>query len=54
MALSGDPHARALLRFLLEAACEPYLEMLSSWLGTGRVDDPHREFMVEEYVCQKY
>jgi hypothetical protein len=32
----------------LEAASEPYLEMLKSWVYKGVVKDPYNEFLIED------
>lgn len=33
---------------LLEAASQPYFQMLELWLCQGLLNDPYAEFMVEE------
>ena len=47
-AVSGDAAARALVKKLLKAGCQPYFQMLEKWLCEGDLDDPFQEFM----VCQ--
>jgi gamma-tubulin complex component 2 len=42
----GDAQARSLYEHLLSAAAVPYLEMLSSWMYQGVVNDPYEEFQV--------
>lgn len=44
----GDAAAHRLALRLLRAAAEPYFAMLERWLREGAVDDPYREFMVQE------
>ena len=43
----GDTVAKKVLGILLEKASEPYMEILSDWLQTGRLNDPSGEFMVQ-------
>ncbi|GJP83562.1 hypothetical protein CLOP_g13696 [Closterium sp. NIES-67] len=39
--------AEDLIRFVLHATCAPYLQLLSSWMHEGRLDDDiHSEFLV--------
>eukprot|EP00590_Aulacoseira_subarctica_P005031 CAMPEP_0172433114 /NCGR_PEP_ID=MMETSP1064-20121228/66554_1 /TAXON_ID=202472 /ORGANISM="Aulacoseira subarctica , Strain CCAP 1002/5" /LENGTH=468 /DNA_ID=CAMNT_0013180847 /DNA_START=401 /DNA_END=1804 /DNA_ORIENTATION=+ len=45
--LDGDERAREIARCVIEEACKPYMDMLGSWISTGRVYDPYSEFMVE-------
>lgn len=45
---AGDRAARALVKKLLQAGCQPYFGMLEQWLCEGALDDPFQEFM----VCQ--
>lgn len=47
-AASGDAAARALVKKLLKAGCQPYFQMLEKWLCEGDLDDPFQEFM----ICQ--
>ena len=42
----GEVHA--LFSLLAAAAALPYLAMVEKWIYRGVVDDPHKEFMVEE------
>lgn len=46
--LAGDANGRALMLLLLQAASAPYFRMLQLWLTQGTLDDPYREFMVQE------
>jgi gamma-tubulin complex component 2 len=43
----GDTVAKKVLGILLEKASEPYMEIMSDWLQTGRLNDPSGEFMVQ-------
>ena len=45
-AATGDAAARALVKKLLRAGCQPYFRMLEKWLAEGLLDDPFQEFMV--------
>ena len=42
----GDVVAKKVLGILLDKASVPYMEMMSSWLETGRLRDPYEEFMI--------
>jgi sarcosine oxidase delta subunit len=44
----GDSKARAVLLHILDQASAPFLEMLSSWLFRGDLNDPYQEFMIKE------
>ena len=46
--LMGDDRAHELGLYLTQAACKPFLEMLSLWLFDGKVADPYLEFMITE------
>ncbi|KAG5439124.1 hypothetical protein PCANB_001423 [Pneumocystis canis] len=48
LSLSGDPHAKKLLEYLLKEASKPYMKMLNAWLHRGEICDPHSEFMIKE------
>jgi gamma-tubulin complex component 2 len=43
----GDTVAKKVLGILLEKASQPYMEIMSDWLQTGRLNDPSEEFMVQ-------
>lgn len=43
----GDSVAKKVLGILLEKASEPYMEMMSEWLQTGKLNDPYGEFMIQ-------
>lgn len=47
-AIMGDAQGHKLALRLLRAATEPYFAMLERWLGEGILDDPYKEFMVQE------
>ncbi len=42
----GDSVAKKVLGILLQKASEPYMDMMSEWLQTGKLNDPYEEFMV--------
>lgn len=44
---AGDSSAQRLIDALLDKASVPYMELLTSWLQTGTLDDPYNEFLVE-------
>ena len=46
--LMGDERGQELSLHLTQAACKPFLEMLSLWLFDGKVADPYLEFMITE------
>lgn len=43
----GDPVAKNVLGILLEKASRPYMEIMSDWVQTGKLNDPCDEFMVQ-------
>jgi len=43
----GDERAHNLLKFLIEQAAEPYMEMLCTWTSTGQLNDPYGEFFIQ-------
>ncbi|KAL3942050.1 MAG: hypothetical protein SGBAC_003678 [Bacillariaceae sp.] len=44
----GDMVAKKVLGILLENASMPYLDMMAEWLESGRLNDPYKEFMVQQ------
>jgi len=46
--MNGDPTASAVYGTLLKRAGKPYLEMLRTWVTTGRLLDPYEELLVKE------
>ncbi|KDQ51905.1 hypothetical protein JAAARDRAFT_184745 [Jaapia argillacea MUCL 33604] len=48
MSMSGDPVAKRLFGVLLKAAGVPYVAMLKSWIGRGRLIDVYEECCVKE------
>ncbi|KAG4304377.1 hypothetical protein PORY_002087 [Pneumocystis oryctolagi] len=48
LSLSGDPHAKKLLEYVLKESSKPYMKMLNAWLHRGEISDPQSEFMVKE------
>ncbi|KAK0499733.1 gamma-tubulin complex, DGRIP84/SPC97 component [Armillaria luteobubalina] len=46
--MSGDPTANTLYGSLLKAAGKPYVNMLKTWMTTGRLVDSHEELLVKE------
>jgi hypothetical protein len=44
----ADPVYADLHRFLLSAACQPYLELIQGWLYQQQVDDPYHEFILQQ------
>ncbi|GAQ84287.1 hypothetical gamma-tubulin complex [Klebsormidium nitens] len=46
--LNADPVSADVHRFLLSAACQPYLELVRGWLYQLQVDDPYREFVLAQ------
>ncbi|CAJ1966715.1 unnamed protein product [Cylindrotheca closterium] len=44
----GDMVAKKVLGILLENASIPYLDMMAEWLESGRLNDPYKEFMVQQ------
>eukprot|EP00934_Nitzschia_sp_Nitz4_P005716 Nitzschia sp. Nitz4//scaffold61_size107673//88660//92289//NITZ4_004251-RA/size107673-augustus-gene-0.118-mRNA-1//1//CDS//3329555758//5706//frame0 len=44
----GDTVAKKVLGILLDKATVPYMEMMSLWLRTGKLQDPYAEFMISE------
>lgn len=46
--MSGDPAARTLYGALLRAAGKPYIQMVQTWIRTGRLVDPYEELLVKE------
>ncbi|CAH0560730.1 unnamed protein product [Brassicogethes aeneus] len=50
----GDEKIQLLCVKLMEAACVPYMKMLSMWIYKGIISDPIKEFLVEDMeVVQK-
>jgi gamma-tubulin complex component 2 len=45
---AGNPSAVALYSTLLLKASQPYMATLLKWIGSGRLSDPHDEFMIRE------
>jgi hypothetical protein len=43
---SGDRPVKSILEDVLLSSAAPFLEMLRLWLESGRLDDPHGEFML--------
>ncbi|KAK1263105.1 hypothetical protein QJS04_geneDACA013556 [Acorus gramineus] len=43
----SDPVHSSLLKFLFVHSCEPYCGFIKSWIYRARINDPHKEFMVE-------
>ncbi|KAI8822594.1 Spc98 family-domain-containing protein [Fimicolochytrium jonesii] len=50
LSFSGDPVMKRLYGQLLSAAAVPYNIMLSKWIHSGFIIDPHAEFMVREIL----
>lgn len=48
-----DNNALELCLGLTRKACKPYFEILSTWIYYGEVDDPRREFFIEDVVQQQ-
>ncbi|KAI0919489.1 hypothetical protein AcV5_001541 [Taiwanofungus camphoratus] len=48
--MGGDSTAHALYGKLLRAAGAPYVGMIKTWTTTGRLVDPHDEFLVKEHI----
>lgn len=46
---TGDGRSQDLCVHVAKAACEPYFDMLASWVLCGEVRDPYGEFMVVEH-----
>jgi gamma-tubulin complex component 2 len=46
MVYMGDVVAKRVLGILLERSSGPYLEMMESWLQSGKLKDPYHEFMI--------
>ncbi|KAI0777978.1 Spc98 family-domain-containing protein [Irpex lacteus] len=46
--MSGDPAAKELYGALMQAAGNPYVDMVQMWIRTGRLVDPHEELCVKE------
>lgn len=46
--MAGDPAARTLYGALLRAAGRPYVEMVRTWIRTGRLVDPYEELCIKE------
>ena len=44
----GDPFVQATVSRVLEDVCAPLLTLLSQWLSTGELEDPHGEFFVAQ------
>ena len=44
---SGDSRCNEILNHLLSVCAVHYARMLKSWLSTGRLHDPYKEFMIE-------
>ncbi|XP_044734773.1 gamma-tubulin complex component 2-like isoform X2 [Chrysoperla carnea] len=44
----ADAQAYKLCSFLLERASQPYMKMLGTWIYTGIINDPFKEFLVED------
>ncbi|XAR59611.1 hypothetical protein NMG60_11015508 [Bertholletia excelsa] len=43
----ADPTHCALLKFLFVRSCEPYCELVRSWIYKAQINDPYKEFIVE-------
>ena len=46
--MAGDPAASALYGALSRAAGRPYVEMVRTWVRTGRLVDPYEELCIKE------
>ncbi|EFI26669.1 gamma-tubulin complex component 2 [Coprinopsis cinerea okayama7 len=46
--MAGDPTAHTIYKSLLRAAAKPYVEMLRTWVTTGKLVDPYEELLVKE------
>ncbi|KAK4762531.1 hypothetical protein SAY86_008299 [Trapa natans] len=44
---AADPAHRSLLKFLFVRSCEPYVGFIRSWIFRAEINDPYREFVVE-------
>lgn len=45
---STDPRTHEFCLKLMQAACEPYFQILERWLYLGIIEDPYGEFFVED------
>jgi len=46
----GDSRNKELVLHLFQHASRPFLYMVSSWIFRGELDDPYKEFMIQEDV----
>lgn len=46
--MTGNPKAQEFCLSVTRKACEPYFEILDKWIYEGIIDDPYKEFFVEE------
>ena len=44
----GDPDLVKLFSKILQATIKPYLSILHNWIHTGKIIDPHSEFMIKQ------
>ena len=46
--MSGDPAAKELYGALMQAAGQPYVDMVQVWIRTGKLVDPYEELCIKE------
>jgi len=46
--LNGSPSTRAFVGGILKEVCSPMITMIKQWMIEGELNDPYREFFVED------
>jgi gamma-tubulin complex component 3 len=46
--LNGSPSTRSFVGRILKEVCSPIITMIKQWMIEGELNDPYREFFVED------
>ncbi|RWS29834.1 gamma-tubulin complex component 2-like protein [Leptotrombidium deliense] len=53
IASTGNMKASQFITKVTADTAKPYLNILDKWITEGCIDDPHKEFFIEDYGCSK-
>jgi gamma-tubulin complex component 2 len=51
--MTGNAKAQEFCLSVTRKASEPYFEILETWIYEGIIDDPYKEFLVEDRASEK-